>query len=946
MKELQFTDRHIGPDAKAVQLMLQSMNLDSVNDLIEKALPNEIRMSSEFKLSKFSKALDESKAISYFREKADKIECRKSYIGCGYYGTNTPAIILRNILENPCWYTQYTPYQPEISQGRLEALLNYQTLICSLTGMDVANASLLDEATAAAEAMYLCYNHKAKDTANAKKIFIAKNVFPQTIAVVNTRARALGLQLVVDSPENAKLDESYFAVLLQYPDANGDIIDYSNFIAKAKEKKILCILAADIMALTLLKSSAEMGADIAVGSTQRFGVPMGFGGPHAAYFAVKDELKRTMPGRLVGVSKDRLGNNAYRLSLQTREQHIRREKATSNICTAQVLLAIMASFYAVYHGPKNLQAIANRIAGNTSALRKFLTEKGFKFANQNSFDTLTIIASAADIQNIKLRSEEKKINLGFWNGDKVTISLDETSTTEDLQVLAYVLTGSTGTVKPGAAELPANMLRKDNILTEDVFNRYHSETECLRYIKRLESKDLSLANSMIPLGSCTMKLNATTEMIPITWPEFASIHPFAPKEQVVGYLSMIKDLEDALADVTGFDAVSLQPNAGSQGEYAGLLSIRGYHEHNGQGNRNICLIPVSAHGTNPATATLAGMKVVAVACDSEGNVDIENLKLKAAEHKDNLACLMITYPSTHGVFESTIKEATAIIHSFGGQVYMDGANLNALVGFAKPAELGADVMHINLHKTFCIPHGGGGPGVGPIGVKKHLTNFLPSHPLWMNNDGYGPVSAAPYGSAAILPIPTAYIAMMGSEGLKNATAIAILNANYIANKLKNYYPVLYTGKNGFVAHECILDLRGLKKECGVEVDDVAKRLMDYGIHAPTVSWPVAGTIMVEPTESESKEELDRFIEAMENIYKEAQKIKSGEYDPQDNPLKGAPHTAVEISSDEWTHKYGRSEAAFPVPGLKRYKFWPASARIDAAYGDRNLICTCGSVEDY
>ncbi|HXD01627.1 MAG TPA: aminomethyl-transferring glycine dehydrogenase, partial [Verrucomicrobiae bacterium] len=873
----------------------------------------------------------------------------RSFIGMGYHDCITPPVIQRNVLENPGWYTPYTPYQAEIAQGRLEALLNFQTMICDLTGMDIANASLLDEATAAAEAMTMC--HALKDGRNA--FFVSETCHPQTIDVVRTRAKALGIEIVVSNPQEFKFDETVFGALVQYPDTYGAIHDYSGFIERAHAAGAMVTVAADLLALVLLKPPGEFGADIAIGSAQRFGVPLGFGGPHAAFFATRDAFKRQMPGRLVGVSKDSRGQPALRLSLQTREQHIRREKATSNICTAQALLANMASFYAVFHGPEGLKNIARRVHMLTCVLAAALRKLDFKVENDSCFDTLQIHLGAQPSDSVAKNAGALQLNFRIIDERTVGISLDETTTLKDLDYLlqAFVPDGPIGFYVADMAHdrlsaIPQQLARNSPFLTHKVFNSYHSETEMMRYIKRLESRDLSLCNSMIPLGSCTMKLNAAVEMYPVSWPEFAKLHPFAPPEQTQGYRGLFRQLEEWLAEITGFAGVSLQPNAGSQGEYAGLLVIRAWHESRGDAHRNICLIPMSAHGTNPASAVMAGLKVVAVACDTEGNINVADLKAKAEAHRADLAGLMITYPSTHGVFEGTIREICEIIHANGGQVYMDGANMNAQVGLCRPGDIGADVCHLNLHKTFCIPHGGGGPGVGPIGVAAHLAPFLPGH-LAVDMGGgelrTGPVAEAPWGSAGILPISWVYIAAMGAAGLKQATQVAILNANYIAKRLDPFFPVLYKGHAGLVAHECILDLRHFKS---VTVEDVAKRLMDYGFHAPTISWPVPGTMMVEPTESESKEELDRFCDAMIGIHAEIQAIESGQADRQNNLLKNAPHTADVLTSDKWDRPYSREQAGYPAKWLREHKFWPSVGRIDNVFGDRNLVCSCAGMENY
>jgi glycine dehydrogenase len=944
-----FVRRHIGPDEDDRRAMLEVIGCASVDDLIGKTVPASIRLSRPMRLGG---ERGEHEVLQELRRIAGLNKVYRSYIGMGYYGSFTPPVIQRNILENPGWYTQYTPYQPEISQGRLEALLNFQTMICDLTGLEIANASLLDEATAAAEAMHMSYGLCKND---ADTFFVSEDCHPQTIAVVQTRARAQGMKIVVGNHLTFDSSRPVFGVLIQYPASDGTIYDYRGFAERARAAGALVTVAADLLALALLTPPGEFGADIAVGSTQRFGVPLGYGGPHAAYFATREIHKRQMPGRLVGVSKDDRGRPALRLALQTREQHIRRDKATSNICTAEVLLAIMAGMYAVYHGPDGLRKIARRIHLLTAVLSEGLKRLGHAVGPDPFFDTLRVRPKGHSRDEILKAALERGINLRPLDDDTVGISLDETTAVAELEDLIAVFAfgaplgcevdSLAGSVRP---EMPEALKRKSPYLTHPVFNRYHAETEMLRYMHRLESRDLSLNTAMIPLGSCTMKLNATAEMIPVTWPEFGGIHPFAPLEQTQGYLTLFGQLERWLAEITGFAAVSLQPNAGAQGEYTGLLVIRKYHEKRGEGQRNICLIPHSAHGTNPASAVMAGLKVVGVECDENGNINVADLKSKAELHAHGLAALMVTYPSTHGVFEEAIKEICAIVHACGGQVYMDGANLNAQVGLCRPAEIGADVCHLNLHKTFCIPHGGGGPGMGPIGVAAHLGDFLPTHPVVKTGgkDGIGAVAAAPWGSPSILPISWVYIALMGSRGLTEATKAAILNANYIAGRLDPYYPVLYKGARGFVAHECILDLRALKKSAGIEVDDIAKRLMDYGFHAPTVSFPVAGTMMVEPTESESKAELDRFCDAMISIRKEIAEIEEGRADPQDNLLKNAPHTAVAVASSDWRHPYTREQAAFPSPATREFKFWPAAGRIDNVYGDRHLICLCPPVGSY
>lgn len=951
-----FVPRHIGPNSDDIQLMLKVLGFPSLDALIDKTVPQTIRLKQPLKLPE---AESEYAALVSLKKVAKKNQVFRSYIGMGYYDTITPPVIGRNILENPGWYTAYTPYQPEIAQGRLEALLNFQTLIIDLTGLEIANASLLDEATAAAEAMSLSYG-VSKNQANA--YFVSHDCHPQTIDVLQTRAKPLGINIIVGDHQTFDFDRAIFGAVLQYPASDGTIYDYRAFIEKAHAKGALVTVAADPLSLTLLTPPGEFGADIAVGSTQRFGIPLGFGGPHAAYFATKEEYKRLVPGRIVGVSKDAQGRPALRLALQTREQHIRREKATSNICTAQVLLAVMASMYAVYHGPDGLKTIAQKIHSLTLILAEWLQRLGYTISSKPFFDTLQVELGTKPLQEILQAAEARQINLRIFDTSTVGISLDETTTLDDVRDICQIFAGTDElrfvlnvqemewiTQQSGLSGEPFS--RRSTYLTHPVFNRYHSETELLRYLHKLESKDLSLTTSMIPLGSCTMKLNATSEMIPVSWEEFGKIHPFAPASQTQGYQSLFKQLEAWLAEITGFAGISLQPNAGSQGEYAGLLVIRQYHENRDEAHRNVCLIPTSAHGTNPASAVMCGMKVVAVACDSQGNIDVDDLKAKAEKHSNELAALMVTYPSTHGVFEEPIQEICAVVHSHGGQVYMDGANMNAQVGICRPGDIGADVCHLNLHKTFCIPHGGGGPGMGPIGVASHLVPFLPGHPVITidastQHSNIGAVAAAPWGSASILVISWMYIAMMGADGLTQATKVAILNANYIAKRLESYYPVLYQGKNGLVAHECILDLRSLKKSAAIEIDDVAKRLMDYGFHAPTVSWPVGGTIMVEPTESESKQELDRFCDALISIRQEIAEIESGKVDTQDNVLKNAPHTAESLITGEWHHSYSREQAAYPASWTREYKFWPAVGRIDAAFGDRNFVCSCLPMDAY
>ncbi len=937
-----FIHRHIGPSAADIAEMLELLGLDSLDALIDQAVPESIR--AEFPGS-LPGPRSEQDVLAELADLAARNKRATSMIGMGYYDTHTPPVILRNLLENPGWYTAYTPYQPEISQGRLEALLAFQTMVMDLTGMECANASLLDEATAAAEAASMS---RAVVKKLGDRFFVSELCHPQTIAVMRTRADAAGIEIVVGDHSTALDDGVFFGALLQYPASGGAIHDYRAFIEAAHEKGMLVTVAADLLSLVRLVPPGEFGADIVVGSAQRFGVPMGFGGPHAAFFATHEKYRRAMPGRIVGVSLDARGKPGLRLALQTREQHIRREKATSNICTAQVLLAVMAAMYAVYHGPEGLRIIAERVQRLTSILAVGLARLGITVENTSWFDTLTVNIPG-QAQAVLARAAEAGINLRPVDDDRLGISLDETTLPGDVSALLEIL-GASG-VSLDALEqaqtggVPESLHRQSEILTHPLFNTQQSETQMLRYLHRLEVKDITLNHSMIPLGSCTMKLNATAEMMPVTWPGFGGIHPFAPSDQVPGYLEMIKGLERMLCEVTGFAAVSLQPNAGSQGELAGLLAIRAYHAANGGGGRDICLIPSSAHGTNPASAVMAGLKVVVVGCDENGNVDVTDLKTKVAEHGAALAALMVTYPSTHGVFEEAIVEICEIIHAAGGQVYLDGANLNALLGVSQPGEFGPDVAHMNLHKTFCIPHGGGGPGVGPIGVRAHLAPHLPGHPL-ANGSSAGPVSAAPFGSAGILPISWAYIAMMGAAGLKKATGTAILSANYIAEKLSPYYPVLYRGSNGRVAHECIIDLRPLKESSGITVDDVAKRLMDYGFHAPTMSFPVAGTLMIEPTESEPRAELDRFCEAMIAIRGEIKRVEDGDWALDDNPLSGAPHTLDEVTAGEWSHSYSREEAAFPVDSLRDGKYWPPVARIDQVYGDRHLICSCPPLDAY
>ncbi len=939
-----FQDRHIGPSEDEVEQMLATLGLRSLEELVEKTVPAAIRLQGELGLEARS---DEYHVLAELKRIASKNQVYRSYIGQGFYNTITPPVILRNIMENPGWYTQYTPYQAEISQGRLEALINYQTLVAELCGLDMANSSLLDEASAAAEAMTLSFRQVGSEKKN--KYFVDQSVHPSTLAVLATRAAPLGLELIQGEFSSATLDENVFGAIVQYPSTDGVIHNFKEFAASVHAQGGLLTAACDLLALVLLESPGSWGADIAIGNSQRFGVPLGFGGPHAAFMACKEAFKRDIPGRMVGVSKDAQGNSAYRLALQTREQHIKRERATSNICTAQVLLAIMAGTYAVYHGPDGLKKIATRVHQYTALLASGLTKLGIELLHNVFFDTLRTAPLAEKLPEILKRADAAKINFRKFSDGSLGISLDETVSLQDIEdILAVFSEKSTQRVNLArlrgmtAPAFAAELERKDTVLEHPVFHSHRSETEMLRYLHRLQAKDLSLTTSMIPLGSCTMKLNATVEMLPVTWPEFSSIHPFAPKEQTQGYRELVSGLEGMLAEITGLPGVSLQPNAGSVGEYAGLLSVRDYHQANGQGQRNVCLIPQSAHGTNPASAILAGMKVVPVKCDDQGNIDLQDLEEKAKANAENLAALMVTYPSTHGVFEEGIKEICALVHSHGGQVYMDGANMNAQVGLCRPGDFGVDVCHLNLHKTFCIPHGGGGPGVGPIAVASHLRPYLPGH-IYAESEGIreeGAVTAAPWGSAGILPISWTYIRLMGAAGLTRATKVAMLNANYIAKRLENDYAVLYKGRNGFIAHECILDLRRFKRVVGVDVTDVAKRLMDYGFHAPTVSFPVIETLMVEPTESESKAELDRFCEAMSAIRAEIQAIEDGNSDPEDNPLKNAPHTAQAVTASEWSHPYSREVAAYPSEYLRAHKYWPPVARIDNAWGDRNLFCSC------
>lgn len=940
----EFVARHNGPNKSDQQKMLEAINAASLDSLIDETVPAQIRLEQPMSLAE---AKSEADMLAAMREFADQNQVKRTFIGQGYYNTFTPNVILRNVMENPGWYTAYTPYQPEISQGRLEALLNYQQMVMDLTGMEIANASLLDEATAAAEAMTLC---KRAGKSKSNVFFVADDVHPQTIEVVKTRAKFIGFEVLVGSLESLP-EQDVFGALVQYPGTTGEVRDLTDIIAKAQANKTLVTVATDLLASALLKPAGEMGADVAIGSAQRFGVPMGYGGPHAAFMATRDKHKRTMPGRVIGVSIDTNGNQALRMAMQTREQHIRREKATSNICTAQALLANMASFYAVYHGAEGLRTIARRTHHMTAILAAGLTKGGFELAHNSFFDTITI-NTGAQTEDLYAKALAADINLRKL-GTQLGVSFDETTTVADVESLFAVFgvkeevaALSTEIAGNEFAAIPEALRRTTEYLTHPVFNTHHSETQMMRYLKQLENKDFSLTHGMIPLGSCTMKLNAAAEMIPVTWPEFGSIHPFAPAEQAAGYAALAKDLKEKLCEITGYDAFSLQPNSGASGEYAGLIAIQRYHESRGEGHRNVCLIPSSAHGTNPATASMVSMKVVVVKCDEEGNIDIDDLAAKIEKHKDNLSSIMITYPSTHGVYEEQVKEVCEMVHAAGGQVYLDGANMNAQVGLTTPGFIGSDVSHLNLHKTFCIPHGGGGPGMGPIGVKSHLAPFLPGH-IENGADGENfAVSAADMGSASILPISWAYIAMMGEAGLTDATKVAILNANYVMEQLRPHYPVLYRGSNGRVAHECIIDIRPLKEETGISEEDIAKRLMDYGFHAPTMSFPVAGTLMVEPTESEDLEELDRFCDAMIAIREEMTKVKNGEWPLDNNPLVNAPHTQVDLAKDEWDRPYSRELGCFPSKATKSWKYWPTVNRVDNVYGDRNLICSCPSIDNY
>ncbi|MEI9933304.1 MAG: aminomethyl-transferring glycine dehydrogenase [Ferruginibacter sp.] len=946
----EFSGRHIGPNEQQTKEMLEVIGVDSLKELISKTIPDGIRIEKDLDIPA---AVSEFEYLNELKKVGAKNKVYKSYIGQGYSDTITPSVILRNVFENPGWYTQYTPYQAEISQGRLESLLNYQTMISDLTGLPIANASLLDEATAAAEAMTMLFNHKNRDHdhVTAPKFFVDEKIFAQTKDVLITRATPIGIELVFGNYYDVPLDENYFGAIVQYPNSDGSVMHYREFIEKAHAVNVMVVMATDLLALTLLTPPGELGADVAIGSSQRFGVPMGFGGPHAAFFTTKDEFKRNIPGRIIGVSIDAQGNRCLRMALQTREQHIRREKATSNICTAQALLANMAAMYAVYHGPEGIKNIAKRVHTLTQLLEEYLIELGIEQLNDFYFDTLKIkITDAALLKN---KAEQKGINFNYFKDGTVGISLDETTTLNDVRQIVKVFVAVTGNKIASAKKkyadiikVPSSIIRESKFLLHLVFNTHHSESQMMRYIKFLENKDLSLNTSMISLGSCTMKLNAATELIPVSWPEFSKIHPFAPIDQTKGYIQIISELEKYLSEITGFAATSLQPNSGAQGEYAGLLAIRAYHVARGESHRNVVLIPISAHGTNPASAVMAGMKVVVTKCDEAGNIDVDDLKQKAAEHKDDLSALMVTYPSTHGVFEESIKEICATVHQYGGQVYMDGANMNAQVGLTSPGLIGADVCHLNLHKTFAIPHGGGGPGVGPICVASHLIPYLPGNPINESDIPHHAVSAALYGSASILLISYAYIKLLGANGLRKATEYAILNANYMKSRLEKFYKVLYSGKNGTAAHEFIVDLRPFKTSAGIEAEDVAKRLMDYGFHAPTLSFPVAGTLMIEPTESEDKAELDRFCDAMIGIFYEIKSIEEGQIDKKDNPLKNAPHTQFVINTDEWNHPYSRAEAAYPLPYVRENKFWSSISRVNNTYGDRNLICTCEPTETY
>ena len=954
MSTERFVSRHIGPRDSEIDEMLKAVGVKSIDELIDQTVPKGIRMEKPLNLPE---PLSESEYLGKIKSLASKNKLFRTFIGMGYYGTHTPSVILRNIFENPGWYTSYTPYQAEISQGRLEALLNFQTMVMDLTKMEIANASLLDESTAAAEAMLMMHSLRPRQAVKEghNVIFVDSDVFPQNLEVIETRANPLGIEVVTGCYSEYKFTGKEFGVIVQYPSAKGNIRDYAAFAAKAKENGAFVSVIADILALALITPPGEWGADIVVGSTQRFGIPMGFGGPHAAYFATKEEYKRNLPGRIIGVSVDKHGNKALRMALQTREQHIKRERATSNICTAQALLATMAGMYAVYHGPEGIKRIASHAHAAAVTIAKELEKLGYKQNVKNIFDTLEVeLPSGVKADMIRRKAIDKEINLNYKKNGTIGLSTDELTSAADINSIIEIFAEVAGksATKVNSIEsinnIPENLKRKSEYLTDKVFNLFHSETEMMRYIKRLERKDIALNHSMISLGSCTMKLNAATEMLPLSWIEFGNIHPFVPSDQAQGYMSLICELEQLLAEITGFDAVSLQPNSGAAGEYAGLMVIREYHKSRGDNHRNVVLIPSSAHGTNPASAAMAGMEVVVVACDENGNISIDDLKAKAEKHKDNLSSFMVTYPSTHGVFEPEIKEMIKIIHDNGGQVYMDGANMNAQVGLTSPGIMHADVCHLNLHKTFAIPHGGGGPGVGPIGVAKHLTPFLPTHPVVKTGGekGITAIAAAPWGSAMVVSITYGYILMLGAEGLKKATELAILNANYLAAKLKGHFEVLYTGKTGRVAHEMILDCRHFKQTYGVETGDIARRLMDFGFHAPTLSFPVHETLMVEPTESESLQELNRFIEAMIEIKKELDEIKDGKADKEDNVVKNAPHTVIEVTADEWNHSYSRQKAAYPLSWLATNKYWPTVGKIDSGYGDRNLVCSCAPIEDY
>ena len=939
-----FALRHIGLSQADIENLLDQLGYKDLEEFSRSVLPENIFIDQKLELND---AMSEEDALKAIKEISKANSVYRSFIGQGYYGTITPKVILRNVFENPGWYTSYTPYQAEISQGRLEALINFQTMVGDLTGFEIANASLLDEATAAAESMTLA---RRIGKSKSQKFFVDQNCFPQTISVVTARAKPIGIEVIVDDPQKLTdlKEEKYFGALLQYPGNDGAITDFSQEIKNVHDHNGLVIMATDLLALTLLKSPGELGADIAIGSSQRFGVPLGFGGPHAAFIATKEQYKRSLPGRLIGASIDADGRVAYRLALQTREQHIRREKATSNICTAQALLAIMAGFYAAYHGPEGLKQIAQSVHTKAIALAKEVNEVGYALKSSNFFDTVTI-HTESKTKEVFSTAQQQMMNIRMLDENYISISLDETTSDQEVQSITKLFKDIAKKDEVVSSyDLPSDILRSSKYLTHPVFHLYRTETEMLRYIRKLCDKDIALDRAMIPLGSCTMKLNAASEMIPVSWEEFSNIHPYAPEDQVAGYKNLIEDLEIKLSEITGYAAVSLQPNAGSQGEYAGLLAIDAFHRSNGDQQRKICLIPESAHGTNPASAQMAGMRVVPISCDKKGNIDIENLKEKAVQYSEELAAIMITYPSTHGVFETTVTEVCKIIHDHGGKVYIDGANLNAMVGLCKPGEFGGDVSHLNLHKTFCIPHGGGGPGVGPIGVVEDLVPHLPSDPLTykQTSNNVGPVSATNFGSASILPISWMYIQMMGASGLRKATQVAILSANYIAQKLSSHYKILYTGKNGLIAHECILDIRPLKELCGVEVDDIAKRLIDYGFHAPTMSFPVPGTLMIEPTESESLVELDRFIEAMISIRDEINQVVEGTYSIEDSPLRNAPHCAEKVTSDNWQYEYSRSMAAYPVELKGRNKYWPPIGRVDNVYGDKNLMCSCPSMSDY